>query len=91
VFFVRTFSTEAISPPSHELCQNGGHSVLFSIGETEKYGGWETTVMLLFVKNSLGQKGSVRRTVVLIQQTVFIAEVQDEVFAFSRSRRKTSQ
>jgi hypothetical protein len=34
--------------------------VLSPIGDREKYGGWETTVMLVLVKNSLGEKGSVR-------------------------------
>jgi hypothetical protein len=49
---VRIFSTASNSASSPQLCQNGGLSVLFSIMETEKWGGWGTTVTLLLVRSS---------------------------------------
>jgi hypothetical protein len=42
-----------ILPWSPQLCQNGGLSVVSSIVETKKYGGWWMTVMLFLVKSSL--------------------------------------
>jgi hypothetical protein len=57
---VRVFNTAAVLPGLPQLCQNGGLSVLSSIGETEKFDGWERTAMLLFVKKFPVEKESVR-------------------------------
>jgi hypothetical protein len=48
-------------------------SFIFIRGNREKYGGWGTTVMLLFAKDSLVKKGSVRRCVAMMQQPVLLS------------------
>jgi hypothetical protein len=57
----------SILPRPPQLCQNGGLSVLSATGETEKWSGWETTVMSLVKKKFPGENGSVRHCVVMMQ------------------------
>jgi hypothetical protein len=56
-------------PRLPKLCQNGGLSVLSSIGETEKIG-WMGDESHVFGKKLHGEKQSARRCVVLMQQPV---------------------
>jgi hypothetical protein len=45
-------STACDSASITKLCQNGGISVLSSIRETERWGGWGMAVMLFLADNS---------------------------------------
>jgi hypothetical protein len=63
------------------LCQNGGLSVLSSIGETEesKVGGGRQS--FCFCKKKILMRKQMRWCSVLMQQSVFVAKVRREVFA----------
>jgi hypothetical protein len=63
------FSTACDLPRSPQLCQNGGLSVLSSIGKTEKSEvGWGRHVV--YGKKFSDEKGSVKRCVVVMQEPV---------------------
>jgi hypothetical protein len=68
------------------LCQNGGFSVLSSIGETEKFGGGSPVILS---QKFPGQRGNVRQCIVMMQQAVFLSpKFGGEVFAHFDRRRK---
>jgi hypothetical protein len=67
----------AILPPSPQLCQNDGLSFISSIGETEESGWAGGDSRFVFGKKFPGERGSVRRCVVMQQP----AKVRNGVFA----------
>jgi hypothetical protein len=62
----------AILPRSPQLWPNGDISVLASVGEIEK-SGVEDDSQVVFSQKALGEKGSVRRCVIVMQQPVFLS------------------
>jgi hypothetical protein len=64
------------------LCENGGFLVSSSIGETNKWGGWEVDNIHVFGK----KKSQMKRKCEMVRcrnatASSFVAKVQGEVFA----------
>jgi hypothetical protein len=62
----------AILPPSPQLYQNGGFSVLSSIGDSEESRVGEDESHVVFGQMFPGEKESVRRCVAMLQQPILL-------------------
>jgi hypothetical protein len=78
----------AILPRSPQLCQNGGLTVLSSWGGNRKVGWVGEDSHVVFGQKLPGEKGSVRRCVLMMQQPTAIGR---SLHTFSRSRSETTQ